>query len=86
MTPGVVFQIEDVFSITGRGTIIVGTLKEGTIRKGMKTNINGKETEILSIEQFHKTIDTLWERGSKAGLLLSNIDKKDISRGEMSFE
>jgi len=80
------FQIEDVFSIVGRGTVVVGTLKGGTIRKGMKTNINGKEAEVLSIEQFNKTVDTLWEPGSKAGLLLSNVDKKDISGGEVYFE
>ncbi|HHE64930.1 MAG TPA: hypothetical protein ENL09_02800 [Bacteroidetes bacterium] len=81
-----IFQIEDVFSITGLGTLVVGTLKQGTIRKGMKTAINGKETEVLSIRQSKKIIDTLWEPGSKAALLLSNVDKKDITRREIYFK
>ncbi len=81
-----IFQVEDVFSIEGRGTIAVGKLIGGTARKGMKSIINGKQSEILAIESQNKMLESLTV-GIPAGLLLSNIKKDDISkRSTYSFQ
>lgn len=80
------FQIEDVFFIDGKGTIAVGKLVSGTVNSGMKSNINGKQSEILEIESQNKILKSL-ESGIQAGLLLSNIETSDISKGSAySFE
>ena len=86
MTPKAIFQIKDVFFIEGRGTVVAGVLKKGIIHKGMETTINGKIAKVISIEQYNRTLDTLWEQGSEAGLLLSGVGKKDVSQGEIYFE
>ncbi len=81
-----VFISEDIFEIMGAGTILVGRLKSGNLRKGMQSNINGKTSEILKIETGGKSIDVL-TAGVSAGLILSNIGKGDIQKGiEYIFE
>jgi len=74
------FQAEDVFSISGRGTIVVGKLTEGIAKKGMRGIVNGKQSEILEIEAQHQSLESL-TTGIPAGLLLSNIEKSDIQKG-----
>ncbi|OJI08397.1 hypothetical protein BK005_00825 [bacterium CG10_37_50] len=80
----VTFQTEDIFSIMGRGTVVTGKLIDGFLRKGMKTNINGKQSEILAIEAQNKSLESL-TTGMVAGLLLSNVNKNDIQKGNSYF-
>lgn len=80
MTDQVIFQVEDVFSIVGRGTVIAGKLIDGIAKKGMKATINGKQSEILTIESQNKNIESLMT-GMPAGLLMSNIKKSDVQKG-----
>ena len=80
------FQVEDIFSIMGRGIVVTGQLSSGFIKKGMKTVINGKQSEILSIESKNQSLESL-NAGTPAGLLLSNIKKDDIVKGNiLSFQ
>ena len=81
-----IFQIEDTFSIAGRGTIIAGTLISGQLQKGMRATINGKSAVITQVEQQHKTLESVSQAGSKLGVSLSNVDKNDITLGSISFE
>ncbi len=74
------FQTEDVFSIMGRGIVVTGKLSNGFVKKGMKAIINGKQSEILSIEAHNQSLESL-TTGTPAGLLLSNIEKNDIQKG-----
>jgi len=80
MLERVIFQVEDVFSIEGRGIVVVGKLIDGVAKKGMKTTINGKQSEILTIESQNKNIESL-TTGIPAGLFLSNIKKDDVQKG-----
>jgi len=80
MTNQATFQAEDVFSISGRGTIVVGKLTEGIAKKGMRGIVNEKQSEILEIEAQHQSLESL-TAGMSAGLLLSNIEKSDIQKG-----
>lgn len=79
-----IFQVEDVFYIDGRGTVAVGKLIEGTARKGMKSIVNGKQSEILTIESQNKNLESL-TTGVPAGFLLSNIKKDDIQKGNTYY-
>ncbi len=79
------FLVEDVFFIPSKGTIVVGKLTDGFLKKGMKTNINGKESELFSIESQNKLLESLNSIGVIAGLLLSNIDINDVKKGDSYF-
>ncbi len=81
MEDRIVFQTEDVFSIEGKGTFVAGKLIDGVIKKGMKTVINGKQSEVLAIESQNKLLESL-TTGVPAGLLLSNIKKDDVQKGD----
>ncbi len=77
--------IEDVFSITGRGTVATGRIERGIIRVGDKVQIIGfnekpLETVVTGVEMFRKILDE-GQAGDNAGLLLRGIDKKEIRRG-----
>ncbi len=80
--------IEDVFSITGRGTVATGRIERGVINVGDSVEIVGmlKEGEkpltstVTGVEMFRKILDR-GEAGDNAGLLLRGIDKEDIKRG-----
>ena len=80
--------IEDVFSITGRGTVATGRIERGVIETGNPVEIVGmmKEGEkpltstVTGVEMFRKIL-TRGEAGDNAGILLRGIDKKDIKRG-----
>src|SRR5919206_4893988 len=78
-------SVEDVFSITGRGTVATGRIERGKIKVGEPVEIVGLIPEPLSsvvtgVEMFKKLLDE-GQAGDNAGLLLRGIEKKDIRRG-----
>jgi len=78
-------SIEDVFTITGRGTVATGRIETGVINTGDDIDIIGMQEEklastITGVEMFRKILDR-GEAGDNVGLLLRGIDKKDIKRG-----
>ncbi|MCD6068664.1 MAG: tuf [Bacteroidetes bacterium] len=77
--------VEDVFTITGRGTVATGRIETGVINTGDTVEIMGMQDEKLTstvtgVEMFRKILD-YGEAGDNVGLLLRGIDKKDIRRG-----
>ena len=77
--------VEDVFSITGRGTVATGRIEQGVIKIGEPIDIIGLGAEKLKsvctgVEMFRKILDR-GEAGDNAGLLLRGVDKKEICRG-----
>ncbi|MGZ4094491.1 MAG: elongation factor Tu [Bacteroidia bacterium] len=77
--------VEDVFTITGRGTVATGKIESGVINTGEEVEIIGmQEAKLKStctgVEMFRKILDT-GEAGDNVGILLRGIDKKDIRRG-----
>ena len=77
--------VEDVFSITGRGTVATGRIETGVINSGDPVDIVGMGAEklksvVTGVEMFRKILDR-GEAGDNAGLLLRGIDKNEISRG-----
>ncbi|TBR20043.1 MAG: elongation factor Tu, partial [Chitinophagaceae bacterium] len=78
-------SVEDVFSITGRGTVATGRIERGRVKTGEAVELVGLvETPLTStvtgVEMFRKILDE-GEAGDNAGLLLRGIEKKDIRRG-----
>ena len=78
-------SIEDVFTITGRGTVATGRIETGVINTADEVDIIGMaeeklKTTITGVEMFRKILDR-GEAGDNVGLLLRGIDKKDIRRG-----
>ena len=79
--------IEDIFSITGRGTVVTGRIETGTIHVNDPAEIVGfndrpKTTVVTGVEMFRKLLDQ-GEAGDNVGLLLRGIDKKEVKRGEV---
>ena len=79
--------IEDIFSITGRGTVVTGRIETGTIHVGDPVEIVGfndepKTSTCTGVEMFRKLLDQ-GEAGDNVGLLLRGIDKKEVKRGEV---
>jgi elongation factor Tu len=77
--------IEDIFSITGRGTVATGRIETGIIRTGEEMEIiglgaQGKKTVCTGVEMFRKILDE-GQAGDNVGLLLRGIDKKEVKRG-----
>ena len=76
--------VEDVFSITGRGTVATGRIETGVVKIGDEVEILGlgeeKKTVVTGVEMFRKILD-LGEAGDNVGLLLRGIDKDEIKRG-----
>ncbi|HUW05595.1 MAG TPA: elongation factor Tu [Williamwhitmania sp.] len=77
--------VEDVFSITGRGTVATGRIETGVVKVGEEVSIIGlgdapKKSVVTGVEMFRKLLDT-GEAGDNVGLLLRGIDKKEIRRG-----
>src|SRR5690554_3437177 len=77
--------IEDVFSITGRGTVATGRIETGIIKTGEEVQIiglgaEGKKSVVTGVEMFRKILDE-GQAGDNVGLLLRGIDKDDIKRG-----
>ena len=79
--------IEDIFSITGRGTVVTGRIETGTIHVNDPVEIVGfndeaKKSVCTGVEMFRKLLDQ-GEAGDNVGLLLRGIDKKEVKRGEV---
>ncbi|MBR7056521.1 MAG: elongation factor Tu, partial [Oscillospiraceae bacterium] len=79
--------IEDVFTISGRGTVVTGRVERGRVKVGDKVEIVGlkdetSETTVTGTEMFHKTLEYA-EAGDNVGCLLRGIDKKSVERGQV---
>ena len=79
--------VEDVFTISGRGTVATGRVERGQLKAGETVDIVGlqeekKSTVVTSMEMFRKTLDYI-EAGDNAGCLLRGIAKTDIERGQV---
>ena len=79
--------VEDVFTISGRGTVATGRVERGQINKNEQVEIVGlqeekKSTVVTDIEMFHKLLDYA-EAGDNIGALLRGVDKKEIERGQV---
>jgi elongation factor Tu len=79
-----IMPVEDVFSITGRGTVATGRIERGKIKTGDEVALIGfnsdKKSVVTGVEMFRKLLDD-GQAGDNVGLLLRGIDKKDIERG-----
>ena len=79
-------SIEDVFTITGRGTVVTGRVERGQLKLNDTVEIVGlkdtKKTVVTGIEMFRKQLDYA-EAGDNAGVLLRGIDRKDVERGQV---
>jgi len=78
--------VEDVFTITGRGTVATGRVERGQLKAGEQLEIIGLKdtatTVATSMEMFRKTLDYV-EAGDNAGILLRGVDRKSIERGQV---
>ncbi len=78
--------IEDVFSITGRGTVVTGRVEQGTIKVGAEIEIVGlhktTKTIVTGLEMFRKLLDEV-VAGDNAGILLRGTKKDDVERGQV---
>lgn len=78
--------IEDVFTITGRGTVATGRIERGTVNLNDEVELVGltptKKTVVTGIEMFKKSLDR-GEAGDNAGILLRGINKDDVERGQV---
>ncbi len=76
--------VEDVFSISGRGTVVTGRIEKGTIKVGEEIEIVGikdtQKTTVTGVEMFHKEMDQ-GEAGDNCGILLRGTKKEDVERG-----
>ena len=78
--------IEDVFTITGRGTVVTGRAERGTLAINSEVEIVGlrptQKTIVTGIEMFHKQLDEAWA-GENCGLLLRGTKRDDVERGQV---
>ena len=78
--------VEDVFTITGRGTVATGRVERGTVKVGDTVEIVGmgssKQTVITGVEMFRKLLDQA-EAGDNVGLLLRGVERNEIERGQV---
>ena len=79
--------IEDVFTITGRGTVVTGRAERGTLAINSDVEIVGikegsQKTTVTGIEMFHKQLDEAWA-GENCGLLLRGLKREDVERGQV---
>ena len=78
--------IEDIFSITGRGTVATGRVERGTLQKMSEVEIVGikatKKTVATDLEMFRKLLDEV-QAGDNVGILLRGVDKEEIERGQV---
>jgi elongation factor Tu len=77
--------VEDVFSISGRGTVGTGRIERGTVNVGEEVEIVGlkeksSKTTVTGVEMFRKDLDS-GQAGDNVGLLLRGVEKKDLDRG-----
>jgi elongation factor Tu len=78
--------VEDVFTITGRGTVVTGRAERGTLQINSDIEIVGirptQKTTVTGIEMFHKQLDEAWA-GENCGLLLRGTKREDVERGQV---
>ena len=78
--------IEDVFAITGRGTVVTGRVRSGVVRVGMPVTVNTEPqpiaTTVTAVEQFRKKTDQAVS-GDNVGLLLDGVGREDVARGDV---
>ena len=82
-----IMPVEDVFSITGRGTVATGKVERGTVKVGDEVEIIGLTTErrkvvVTGVEMFKKLLDQA-EAGDNVGLLLRGVQRDEIERGQV---
>jgi elongation factor Tu len=77
---------EDVFSITGRGTVVTGRVEQGVLKKMQEVEIVGikdtRKTTATDLEMFRKLLDEI-QAGDNVGVLLRGIDKEEVARGQV---
>ncbi|MDY0122320.1 MAG: EF-Tu/IF-2/RF-3 family GTPase, partial [Sulfurimonas sp.] len=78
--------VEDVFSISGRGTVVTGRIERGTVKVGEEIEIVGirdtQKTTVTGVEMFRKEMEQ-GEAGDNCGILLRGIAKDDVERGQV---
>jgi elongation factor Tu len=78
--------IEDVFTISGRGTVVTGRIERGIVKTGEEVEIVGirdtRKTVVTGVEMFNKTLDE-GQAGDNVGCLLRGIEKKEVERGQV---
>ena len=78
--------VEDVFSISGRGTVVTGRIEQGIIKPGEEVEIIGltdtQKTTVTGVEMFRKLLDS-GEAGDNVGLLLRGTKKEEVERGQV---
>ncbi|HEV2474826.1 MAG TPA: elongation factor Tu, partial [Chthonomonadales bacterium] len=78
--------IEDVFTITGRGTVVTGRVERGTLKVNEPVEVVGirptRQTVATSLEQFHRICDMIYA-GDNAGILLRGVNRTDVERGQV---
>jgi elongation factor Tu len=76
--------VEDVFTITGRGTVVTGRIEQGVVKVGEKVQLVGitdtRDTVVTGVEMFRKMMDE-GQAGDNVGLLLRGINREDVERG-----
>jgi translation elongation factor EF-Tu-like GTPase len=74
--------IDDVFTITGRGTVVTGHIDKGSIRLNDVVKVAGLTTTVTGIEMFRKHLDYA-EEGDNVGLLLKDVGRNDVQKGQI---
>lgn len=83
----IIMVIDDVFSLTGRGTAVTGKIVNGTLQVGDEVTIQSPvvtkkiNTTVTGIEMFRKKL-TVANQGDSVGVLISNVNKQDVQRGD----
>lgn len=78
-------EVEDVFSITGRGTVVTGRISSGEVRVGDEVRFQSSKgtvtrTRVVGVEMFRKVVDAA-KTGDDVGLLLAKVGRDDVARG-----
>ena len=79
--------VEDVFSITGRGTVVTGRVESGSVALGDIVRLgrmdgSGRDVAVTGIEMFRKMMDRA-EQGDNVGLLLRDVERNGVGRGDV---
>ena len=86
MDQAFLMPVEDVFSISGRGTVVTGRIEKGTVKVGEEIEIVGfgdtRKTTVTGVEMFRKEMDQ-GQAGDNCGILLRGVKKEDVERGQV---